>query len=320
MRVLVTRPAEDAGPLAEALRDRGHDVLLAPLLTIAPRAAVDLDLAGVQALLITSANGLRAFARLSPRRDLAVYAVGDASAAAAREAGFTAVRSAGGDVEALARLAVERLTPAQGSLLHPAGSALAGDLQSRLEKAGFTVRKVVVYDATAAENLPKDVQNALNKRQIQYVALFSPRTGAIFASLVQKAGLSAVLANSRALCLSDAVAAKVKGLPWAAIRVAAAPQQEALLACLDKDGDGAMTADSPSQQPGKAANGGGTAGAALEIIDRFGGIRPMAAKLDVAVSTIQGWKERAAIPANRHKDILAAAKKHALAAWRRPPG
>ena len=51
---------------------------------------------------------------------------------------------------------------------------------------------------------------------------------------------------------------------------------------------------------------------ALEIISLFGGIRPMAHKLDVPVSTVQGWKERAAIPTNRHDDILAAASRHAV--------
>jgi len=49
---------------------------------------------------------------------------------------------------------------------------------------------------------------------------------------------------------------------------------------------------------------------AAEIIKLFGGIRPMANKLDVPVSTVQGWKERAAIPANRHDEILAAAARH----------
>lgn len=47
-----------------------------------------------------------------------------------------------------------------------------------------------------------------------------------------------------------------------------------------------------------------------KIIKLFGGIRPMANKLDVPVSTVQGWKERTAIPANRHDEILAAARRH----------
>ena len=51
---------------------------------------------------------------------------------------------------------------------------------------------------------------------------------------------------------------------------------------------------------------------AQPVIQRFGGIRPMAQKLGVPVSTVQGWKERGAIPANRREEVLAAAERHAI--------
>ena len=47
---------------------------------------------------------------------------------------------------------------------------------------------------------------------------------------------------------------------------------------------------------------------ASEIIERFGGIRPMAAKIDTPVTTVQGWKKRNVIPATRRADVLKAAK------------
>src|SRR5579885_2968460 len=106
LTALITRPEEDARPLADALKSRGIATVIEPLLSIRvlPEAAPGLtqDLEGVQALLFTSANGARAFAELSPRRDIGVLAVGDATAAAARALGFSAVESAGGDVQALA--------------------------------------------------------------------------------------------------------------------------------------------------------------------------------------------------------------------------
>lgn len=49
-----------------------------------------------------------------------------------------------------------------------------------------------------------------------------------------------------------------------------------------------------------------------KIIDRFGGIRPMASKLQVPVTTVQGWKKRDVIPATRLDDILKAAKAHSV--------
>ncbi len=71
-------------------------------------------------------------------------------------------------------------------------------------------------------------------------------------------------------------------------------------------------------QGGKAAAGEGQKaasakpGPAIAIIELFGGIRPMAKDLGVAVSTVQGWKERESIPANRHDQIRAAATKKGL--------
>lgn len=48
------------------------------------------------------------------------------------------------------------------------------------------------------------------------------------------------------------------------------------------------------------------------IIEQFGGIRPMAAKLAIPVTTVQGWKRRNAIPEQRHADILAAARQFGI--------
>ena len=103
MRVLVTRPEEDSDRLAVCLGAIGVEVLPEPLLSIDYLDGPMLNLDGVQALLVTSANGIRALARRSTARGTPVYAVGDASAGAARDVGFTDVASASGvDAEAFA--------------------------------------------------------------------------------------------------------------------------------------------------------------------------------------------------------------------------
>src|ERR1700689_2967092 len=103
MRVLVTRPYDDALETAAKLKALGHDAILAPLLEIRFHDGDEIALDGVQAILATSANGVRALARHSARRDVALFAVGRQSADVARAAGFRDVRSADGDGATLAQ-------------------------------------------------------------------------------------------------------------------------------------------------------------------------------------------------------------------------
>ena len=151
-----------------------------------------------------------------------------------REAGFTQVEAAGGDVISLARLAMQRLSPGGGPLLHVAGSVVAGDLKGDLEARGFFVTRVALYDAVAASELPEAAASALKAKRIDGALFYSPRTARSFAALVRGAEAEAMLAGVTAYCLSEAVADQLAGLPFAAIRVAAAPDQQSLLALLPK--------------------------------------------------------------------------------------
>ncbi len=232
MRLLNTRPADDAASLTAVLEQLGHTVIAAPLMAIAYDDAADLDLSGAQALLATSANGVRAFERRTERRDLAVFAVGDATARAAREAGFPKVKSASGDVEALAGLVIGSLDPGDGVLVHAAGSRVAGDLAGALGAAGFDVRRVVLYGAETARELPPMAAAAIAERAVEGVLLYSPRTAATFAKLVRAAALEDCLSEANVFCLSQAVAEKIADLPWHAVCVAQSPEQDALLELL----------------------------------------------------------------------------------------
>ncbi len=237
MRLLITRPMEDATPLADLLAARGHETVIEPLLEIRYLAIAKADIAalqdGVQALLVTSANGLRAFAGCSDRRDVAVVAVGEASARAAISAGFGDVESADGDVAALAALVAEKRNPEDGPLLHVAGSAMAGDLSGLLQEAGFDVRRAVLYEAVQAEHLSPPVRAGIAAGKFDGVVLFSPRTAARFAALVSAAGLADYCREMTAYCLSPAVAKKAGRFGWARLAIAARPDQKSLIEIID---------------------------------------------------------------------------------------
>lgn len=234
IRALITRPAQDSALLASELASRGVEVFLSPMLTITLAGEAMPDLAGMQALLFTSANGVRAFACLSAERRLPVFAVGDRTATVAHEEGFTAIRSADGDVAGLAKLVAQSCTPTDGVLLHPAGSAVAGDLAGRLGADGFVVHRAVLYRAHPATGLSGEIRMALADGEIDFVLFFSPRSATIFVDLVRAAGLESACERLEILCLSEAVAEAADAIMWRRVLVAARPTQADLLDTLDE--------------------------------------------------------------------------------------
>ena len=177
LRLLLTRPREDSLALAEVLARHGVDALIEPMMTIRIDKGMRLDPSGVQAILLTSANGARALAAAAPdraARKLPVLAVGCATARAARDAGFGSVTAADGDVDALAALALDRLRPESGRLIHVAGRIATGDLAARLRDAGFEAERVPLYEAVASRALTPPACRALEAQTLAGVALFSP--------------------------------------------------------------------------------------------------------------------------------------------------
>jgi uroporphyrinogen-III synthase len=242
LAILVTRPRSESEVFALTLAMRGHDAVQAPLLDIVPDETASVDLDGVQALLFTSINGVRSFARVSTARDVPAYCVGDATAQAARDMGFRDVHSAGGDVVALANLVRMDLAPSEGALLHVSGSAVAGDLAGDLGGDRYDVRRVQLYRQDTARDLPDAAAEALKSGALDAITFFSPRTAATFVQLVRKADLLDSLKNVSALGLSQAAldAARVEGAHWKSERAAAQPTEAALLEAID-----ALAAEAP---------------------------------------------------------------------------
>jgi uroporphyrinogen-III synthase len=234
MRVLVTRPKEDSAALQQELHKRGVKMTHDPMLAIQRMEDASIELEGVQGLLFTSSNGIRAFANLSGERDLPAYCVGDETARACRSANFTDVHSAAGDVDALANYVIAHSQPENGRMVHIAGSVSAGDLAGALRAEGYSVDRIPLYDAIPATSLAEDTKNAFRHGLLDGVLFFSPRTAATFVSLAKAAGLENACRSVAAYCLSAGVAQRVGDLPWRRIVIAAEPTRAALLTTLDQ--------------------------------------------------------------------------------------
>jgi len=233
VRVLVTRPLEDARETQDVLKERGHDAIVAPLLKVNFHPGRAIDLSGYQAVLATSANGVRALSVRTARRDLPLFAVGPQTAQTARDAGFTNVKSADGDAVALANAVPVWTRADRGPLLHATGAAGEGRLAKLLADAGFEVHTEILYDVDAVDGLSPAVRDALADNRIDAVLLYSPRSARIFAQSIIAAGLGAAAARLIGVCISPTTAGALAPLAMREIRIAFEPNQAALLACLD---------------------------------------------------------------------------------------
>jgi uroporphyrinogen-III synthase len=228
-RVLVTRAEPGASATARALAAKGYAPIVEPLFALAPIMA---DLPRFDALAFTSANGVRAFAKLSPRRDAPVFCVGQRTADAAHAASFVDVASADGDVAALASLIQQRL-PAGAVLLHAGNEESRGDLTSALTSAGFKAEFRALYRAEpVATPGPALAACLAGEAAFDAVLIHSPRAAAILAGFIGGRMGDGRFQLSVA-AISPAAASSL--LPLAAhIEVATSPDENSLLAALER--------------------------------------------------------------------------------------
>jgi uroporphyrinogen-III synthase len=231
VRILVTRPQPGSTQTAAALKERGHEPIIAPLFQIEILSQVDLDAGPWTAILITSTNAMRGIAHL-PRRDgwraMPIFAVGDRTAKAARDQGFTHVTSASGNVDDLVNLVAARLSlPAR--LLYLSGEERSGDLAGALRAKNFTVDVVVVYRMIVARTLPEPAALAI-RDGVDGVLHFSRHSAEAFLNAASNAGLLEIaLAKPVHYCLSSQVAEPLRAAGAANFRIAARPDEASLI-------------------------------------------------------------------------------------------
>jgi uroporphyrinogen-III synthase len=204
--------------------------LIAPVMGVRPANHPPGGLEGIAATLLTSRNAVSGCP--ASCHDNVVFAVGDATAAHARQAGFRDVRTASGDAVALARLVAETIRPENGPLFLPAGRRQGFDLAHDLRERGFRVIRRVVYEAKALPALPDEAQTHLRDRGVGVVMFFSAETSRHFVRLIRAARLQQAVDSVEAVSISDRATVALKELPWRRISVAAKPNQDAMLALL----------------------------------------------------------------------------------------
>ena len=235
--LLVTRPQPEADILAERLRGMGFETLIQPMLHIdflddvaalAPKETL-------QAILATSANGVRALARHRKHLsgDVPLLAIGKATAQEAHSRGFAPVSVASGDANSLVELAMQQCRRDAGELLHVCGRDISVDIVSLLQARDFSARRITLYEARASEHLDDTVITAIRKRYIKGILFYSRRTAEIWNELVCASGLREHCVDITAYCLAPSAADAAARLPFRDILTARNPGETEIIALLE---------------------------------------------------------------------------------------
>ena len=241
MAVLVTRPHPDDEATATALRAKGFEVMLAPMLRFEPVAFHDDEDARYGAVIVTSANALRGIApHLEGSRllKLPLFAVGEHTASAAHRAGFDNVIPASGDAASLRDLVLASVKAKElkkaSPLLYLAGADLARDLAGELGERGFTVVTHTTYRMIPVSNLPREACDAFAASGIEAVLHYSRRSARAFLDAARAGGVEISALAIPQCCISAAVASVVRDAGAAQVMAAASSNENALFEVLDR--------------------------------------------------------------------------------------
>ncbi len=232
----MTRPEPGLGETVRAVAALGLQPIACPLLRIRPLRHRLPPGRLLQAILLTSGQALASLhdaAGSDPElRRLPLLAVGDGTAARARDAGFMGSVSAGGDASELERLVRARL-PAGAALLLPTASGQGQALCRQLRQSGYAVHRRAVYAAGCPSGLSPAGLAALRQGGVAACLFFSAETARNFDRLCPVA-LRPALRSVRALAISPHVASALDGMIWQSVQAAPHPDAASLLALLDR--------------------------------------------------------------------------------------
>lgn len=233
MRILVTRPLEDAKRQADQLRALGHKPIIFPLLEVIFHQLAPLALDGVQGIIVTSRNGLRALQfndAIENARKLPLFCVGEGTAALATEFGFERVISGDGRASDLLPIILSSARPENGALLYVTGHHIAFDLEAPLKQAGFLVPHVVCYEANELHPVrAANLADMVRRGEVKGIILMSPRTAAIFARIIKRFDIEREARAITCYCYSEAIAKSLEDINGLTIAISSHPREEDLM-------------------------------------------------------------------------------------------
>lgn len=216
--ILLTRPYNDNFPLAEQLRDKGHEVLLEPMFEVEYKTfSVETN---ATAVIFTSKNALKAIGdKVDSLMHCDCYVVGDATARLAKEYGFKDIYVADNSAYSLLDLVLDNADKKFDRLVYYCGEIISLDLTGILSENGYQIEEVQAYKTIAKFDFSAETKKKLVAREIDIVLLYSYHTAEIFFDLIERNNMESFLTGIDLYIISSKLSVLVDKYKWKSVRL-----------------------------------------------------------------------------------------------------
>ena len=223
MKILITRPLHQSRRFKKSLVEQfgeNLEICISPILEI-KSFRVKINLSFFDGIIFTSENGVKAFTNLNKKTDKKIYCVGAYTSEIARKSGLIVAHTEK-DVGDLKTWLIEN--DSERKLLYLCGQNISNNLEVAFEGSKTTVVSQIIYDQLSRKLSPSAIQFLSGAIPV-LIPIFSERSYEILSQQFKS-----TMSSSRiAICLSEAIANKIKDDEFEKVLISAQPDLESLI-------------------------------------------------------------------------------------------
>ena len=223
MKILITRPLHQSRRFKKSLVEQfgeNLEICISPILEI-KSFRVKINLSFFDGIIFTSENGVKAFTNLNKKTDKKIYCVGAYTSEIARKSGLIVAHTEK-DVGDLKTWLIEN--DSERKLLYLCGQNISNNLEVAFEGSKTTVVSQIIYDQLSRKLSPSAIQFLSGVIPV-LIPIFSERSYEILSQQFK----STMRSSRIAICLSEAIANKIKDDEFEKVLISAQPDLESLI-------------------------------------------------------------------------------------------
>lgn len=211
----------------------GIDTIIAPLFEL-EYLHPEIPSRQYQAVIFTSRHSARNFVENYPIPAIPAFCVGNETAAVLKDAGFSQIHSANGDMIDLYALICATVTDKTAPLLRLHADLDDDPLYDRLVQDHYDVTRLAFYVTHPVTDMPEQAILAIENNEIDGICFYSPNAARHFTQLIMEAELSEACRPLTAWCISENTRVALDLVPFGHISVSDHPSHQAMVRAMHK--------------------------------------------------------------------------------------